>query len=499
MAHLSSAPQPGVRSQSVLSVVTWPIWLPWLACAALLLCATRTDPDLWGHVRFGLDWIRTRTLPIADPYSFTQDRPWTNHEWLSEVFMAAAYLSGGSAGLVLMKLAVLGPAVAIVGRRAQGATALVRATLMLLAIVGGLPLSGTVRPQLWSLLGLVLVAGLLDGNRPTIRRMVFAAVLFGLWANLHGGWITGAAALALHACIRGIRAPADRRSWLALGLVSLGATLLNPYGIGLWAFLATTVRAARPDVSEWQPFSLAEPPIMWVSVAAPVILMVLLARRRATRPPLESCAVVLLLVFAGLRVSRVAPLICPAALAILAPHVAAAWGSFGGWRAPGTAAALILLSPGVFAGLAASGPIVGVMRCLPIHDTWAPDLSAAPQLRGLSGRLWVTFDWGEFAIWHFGPALRVSIDGRRETVYSNDIIQWHRAVERADEMALDRLLLSRPEYIWLPASRQATRDWLAAHEYRIDLQTSESFVAVRADLPPLSLTAPPFAPCFPGR
>ena len=69
----------------------WQIWLPWLALASILLTATRTDPDFWGHVRFGLDWLRTRTLPSIDPYSFTQDKPWVNHEWLSEAAMGAAF------------------------------------------------------------------------------------------------------------------------------------------------------------------------------------------------------------------------------------------------------------------------------------------------------------------------------------------------------------------------------------------------------------------------
>jgi hypothetical protein len=31
------------------------------------------------------------------------------------------------------------------------------------------------------------------------------------------------------------------------------------------------------------------------------------------------------------------------------------------------------------------------------------------------------FNWGEFAIWHLGPRVKVSIDGRRETVYSEEV------------------------------------------------------------------------------
>src|SRR5947207_195589 len=42
---------------------------------------------------------------------------------------------------------------------------------------------------------------------------------------------------------------------ILLGVVvcSVAATLINPYGWGLWQFLASTVRLGRADVIEWQP------------------------------------------------------------------------------------------------------------------------------------------------------------------------------------------------------------------------------------------------------
>src|SRR5215470_5357152 len=65
------------------------------------------DPDLWGHLRFGLDTIHSGRLSTIDPYSFTQDVPWINHEWLSEALMGAAYTAAGPFGLVFLKAAQL--------------------------------------------------------------------------------------------------------------------------------------------------------------------------------------------------------------------------------------------------------------------------------------------------------------------------------------------------------------------------------------------------------
>ena len=60
-----------------------------------VLAHTQADPDLWGHIRFGRDIIESRAIPSLDPYSFTSDRAWVNHEWLAECVMYLAYAAGG--------------------------------------------------------------------------------------------------------------------------------------------------------------------------------------------------------------------------------------------------------------------------------------------------------------------------------------------------------------------------------------------------------------------
>jgi hypothetical protein len=57
---------------------------------------------------------------------------------------------------------------------------------------------------------------------------------------------------------------------------------------------------------------------------------------------------------------------------------------------------------------------------------------------GVAGNLGVHFDWGEYVIWHLGPRVKVSIDGRRETVYSDRIrelnLRWTFGVVQWDEL-----------------------------------------------------------------
>jgi hypothetical protein len=41
----------------------------------------------------------------------------------------------------------------------------------------------------------------------------------------------------------------------------------------------------------------------------------------------------------------------------------------------------------------------------------------------VSGNMAIDFNWGQYVIWNLGPAVRVSLDGRRETVYSDSRYQ----------------------------------------------------------------------------
>jgi hypothetical protein len=139
--------------------------------------------------------------------------------------------------------------------------------------------------------------------------------------------------------------------------------------------------------------------------------------------------------------------------------------------------------------------------CVPIQGEWAPDREIAAALRaGFStGRLVTTFGWGQYAIWHFGPALRVSFDGRLETVYSDETDLRQVSVERGEPEGLAFLAKVRPDYVWLGPASVRTRRWLEEQpDYRIDLETPESFLGVRADLPKVA-AAPSVPPaCFPG-
>jgi hypothetical protein len=476
----------------------------WLAAASLIIlfaAATRTnaDPDLWGHVRFGLDILQTHTLPAADPYSFTQDRPWINHEWLSEVQMGAAYAALGPAGLALLKGALALLALWLVWSALRGVRFEARLIATAAAAIGAGQIAQTLRPQLWSVVCLAILCRTLIAVDPKRRRWL--PVLFLVWANLHGGWIVGLGVLALWLVVEAAVDPsARRRAVILLPLCAL-ATLGTPYGWGLWRFVVETVRVRRPAIEEWQPLWALHLD-KWIPWAASSMTIVWASTKPFARR-WAALAVLAMLACASLRVARIAPLFVISAVILLAPRIAGRWPLrpttlFGkDPRAERTLVAAAVMG----ACLGAAWLLPTTLRCVATTPDTSPDpgvleaLSHAPP-----GHLVTFFNWGELALWHLGPRIKVSMDGRRETVYTDERLAQHDAILFGTPGAGPILEAWQAEYVWLPATSLPTKMWLAAHGYRIDAETPRSFLAVRADLPRLvpSVSGPPPKPsCFP--
>jgi hypothetical protein len=487
-AEQSAAGQAGPRAIKAVGLSA-------AALIAAVCSATVADSDLWGHLRFGLDILETRRLPFEDPYSFTQDLPWVNHEWLSELAMGLAWTAGGPAGLVLLKGALVATALFLVWRTLSAIDLGPRMMLVAFAAAGVAPIARTLRPQLWTLLFLVVLCRtLLSG-----RSRAWLPVLIGAWANFHGGWIVGFGVLCAWTAGEVLQQRSIRTDQVVVPAAGLLATLANPYGWGLWQFLANTVRMGR-DITEWQPL-WNSPPIDSVPWVITIGLVVWMFRRLPAGDRWSRGLVLLMLAYSAARVIRIAPLFVACAALLLAAAFAARW--------PNRARPLVRTREDAVVAGALAAVVFGAalwmwsrtLTCITVETPRAADAAAARLLMSAPpGRVVTFFDWGEYALWHLGPELRVSMDGRRETVYSDARLAEHGAILNGEPAGFETLAAWRPEYVWLPASSGRTREWLAAQGYRIEHASGRSFVAVRPDLPRLQPTPmnEAAARCFPG-
>jgi hypothetical protein len=476
--------------------------LRWVAAGAFVLLfalATKTnaDPDLWGFLRVGLDMVHTRALPALDPYSFTQDRPWINHEWLSQVALGLAYTAGGVAGLALLKGILTVSILLPVWWALRGADPVARMITLAIVVIGTAPSTATLRPQLWSMLCLVVLCRALASNRRSAKRWL--PLLFAAWANLHGGWIVGLGVLGLWAAADVLSERRGVIEWAAIVCASVAATLATPYGAALWRFIADTVQFTR-NLGDWQPLWTART-MNWLPCAVAFVAAIW-ATLQPHRHRWHIAGVLALLAYSSLRVWRIGPLFVVATAVLIGPLIAARWPGRAARVQPPSAAndraAAAVLCLAMIAG--AAWVASTSLRCIEVTGTWVPPADAVRLLASARpGRIVTFFDWGEYVLWHLGPRLRVSMDGRRETVYSDAPLAEHDAILAGVPAGFRTLDAWRPEYVWLPARSKATKGWLAGHGYRIELDSPESFVAVRGDLPALE-RAPVMASsprCFP--
>lgn len=502
---------PGTRAflPSVETLLRTALWSVLFAVVAY----TRTDPDLWGHVRFGLDILRDGSLPQGDPYSFTSDREWINHEWAAEIVTGAAFLGAGNAGLVILKLAAVGGSLLLLDRmlRREGVRDGRRRDWMgAAAVITTVQQAHHVRPQLFSLLFFtVLLACLLKSSKPDGRRWLLALPpLFAVWANFHGGWIVGGALLMLWT----VGSAASARSHgfrpvvllAAAGGASLTATLANPYGVGLWRFLWDTVGIGRADITDWQPVYALDPSVwaLWIVTSVLALLGLLRARRASLEP--ERVLVVLVLAAGSFFVNRLLGFFALSTLFLFGAAIVNPLQSQPA-RAPvperrasrvvGMAISFTMMA-GALVALAVN------VLCVRIDPRATPEAEAVTVLKSQTGgsRLLVWFDWGEYAIWHLGPAMRVSTDGRRETVYSARVQERHLRFffDAPGGAGLPRELDA--DYVWIPRHLPAARR-LSADGWTLLYEGGKSAIFGRAGVPQAKRTATTASPngrCFPG-
>ena len=470
-----------------------------------------TDPDLWGHVRFGQVFIAGRHLLHQDTYSYSAaGHPWRDHEWLAEVVMAFVYNAGGVVGLKLWKFACTAIALLFVAdtEASTGAPPTIQMAVLFAAAFGFL-LQSQLRPQMFTfcLLG-ALLALLARDNYRRGARLWLVVPLMALWANLHGGFFIGIATLALYCAVAALGDLAAGAGWRRGATLSLltvaaaAATLINPYGVGMWEAVADALRNpyTRNVVNDWQPL-LWSMRAQWHSTPSGVVLYLVvigmvaaLAVAFAAAPnagDLPLLAVAAIMALAAFLSVRNMALTAMAVSGPLARHLAVLHA-----RRPNPVATQRWRSASHFASLALAGALAlsgGLFsRRLAPDRAYSGAALAFMNARGLHGNVLSEFGWGEYLIWHAAPADKVFFDGRYDTVYPFRVIRDYLEFY-FDEPGAGAVLDSYPHDFVLigrgaPVGRLMERraDWTLL--YRDDM----ALVYARSRAPLASLSGLPF-------
>ncbi len=419
-----------------------------LACA-FPFTLNLVDPDLWGHVRYGQDWLAAGEMPRTATHTYTAvGYPWVNHENAAELLFAVSYEHIGIYGMLVAKcllgMAIMATFVWMACRK--GVPALSVWTL-LLVVSTNMQAFFPMRPQLLSFALCTIALVCLERAFPhwpderviRFRWLWPLPVIFIAWVNSHGGFMAGlciVGALLLGRMLElalqeGISALGRMTHIAIIGLACLAATVVNPYGLGMHEWLYQSWGGAPPEITEWAA-PLPGKPVFWPFVTLLVVSAASFAATSRRRDWTQIVILALVAWQASLHLRHIAfvALLCGSWLPI---H----WHSALMRLRPDRDKRLPIMLPKRWLRLSMAGAIlVGVVgQSLLLANR----LSDFPVVRSkypvdafqfmvdnrLGGKLVCAFNWAQYALAALSPEVMVGFDGRFDTCYPQEAIDLH--------------------------------------------------------------------------
>lgn len=418
-----------------------------LACACML-SQRMVDPDLWGHIQYGEDWLAEGALPRVASHTYAAPGyPWVNHENLSELALAFGHRVGGGLGLMIGKAAlgvIMLLSMIVVATRRGVSTFF--ASVCMLAVTGALVEFWCARPQLASFLcmaGLLLVLEVAFRDWESERKVRFGPMLallpiMVIWTNAHGGFVAGFCVAAAYIGLRGLHA-----LWLsgkpALPLfaklcgviVACGlCTLLNPYGPGLLLWLLKSLGAPRPEITEWVSIPRSGPTIIPFSILT-VLTLASLKWSTRRRDPAQFITIGLVAVQTFMHCRHIA------FYGILfgfwiPPHLHSVWQRVlatvpnkpESEPIEGRAARLLGLQAAAVAVLLGGLITYQFSQFGVDREEYPVDAVQFMSDHGLQGRIVVTFNWAQYTLAAL-PDSTVGFDGRFRTCYPQSVVDMN--------------------------------------------------------------------------
>jgi hypothetical protein len=440
------------------------------------------DPDLWWHLKTGQLIVAQRSIPRADPFSYTAaGKPWIAHEWLTDVLLFELQQSSGSGGLIVAFALVVCAAFFLLYLRC-GANPYLAGVATLLAAFATRPTWG-VRPQVLSLLFTSLWLLILECSENRPRLLWWTLPLMLLWVNLHAGFALGLVVYALFLTGEWIegkfgKGNSHRSFGFATAILALDFALvpLNPNGLELFWYPVQTLRspAMQKYIAEWASpnFHRGE---YWPFLF--IILCTLAALGwSGFRVRFRDLLLLVISLFAALRSTRLMPLFVLIAVPLLSKQLCAALQA----RPQGKTArrnlpvAIRALLNGAIALCMALFVLIHTMQVIERQpetekQTFPQGAVSYLQSHRPAGPVFNHYDWGGYLVWKLYPSVQVFIDGRADVYGEQFFEEYASAYQFRDDWqrTLDRWsigMVLAPADSPLASGLRQTSGWTVSYE-----------------------------------
>ncbi len=235
------------------------------------------EPDICFLLAGGRWIVEHGHLPQSDPFSYTTHYHWAKYvieKWLTEVIFYKVWSVAGGLGLLIFDSCLLALAFVVMPFRILYLGGWRGLALMLVVVIAIWTSCShlAVRPEIFSfLLTAIFIEVLLRVSTSTAgntridwKSILFLAVLSCLWSNLHTLFLVGIFLPLLYSiCMFAEKLIPELRgkpvNWtVPLAFIAcLLASLVNPYGIGLWQYMPNVFGPFNDTNNEMQSIKLS--------------------------------------------------------------------------------------------------------------------------------------------------------------------------------------------------------------------------------------------------
>jgi hypothetical protein len=431
------------------------------------------DHDIYHQITLWRDALMLGRMPREDLHSFVPTiRPSIHYEWGTGTVLYYITTQLGAPGIALLRAVLLSAITLVCARRARRGGAswpvLAAAAPLFFQLIG--PSLSPVRAQMFTMLLVAIQFLMLDADRRGSRRWMAAWVpMYILWLNLHGGFILGPVLLGAHWLEQLVRTRSAQWHLIAVGLLAIPLTLINPYGLEYLPFMWRALGMARPMLAEWGPLWNDPSELATFLLAAGMALYAVWRRGVASTP---GVLVVGAIGIQALLHIRHVPL-----FAVAWCCTAPAWLSgtpLGDifqrtWRARPWLWGACFAIMGIFL-LPMVRPSAWAVR-LPVspedHYRVMMPVGAVSYLHetGFAGRLMTPFQGSSYIPWHLPATVRIGIDSRYDAVYEPGVVEEISSCYRAEPGWQKALEKYGPDLVLVPRTAQLAKAIAADSEW----------------------------------
>ena len=438
------------------------------------------DGDTGWHLRTGEHILAAKRVPTVDLYSFSKPgQPWYAWEWAADVIFSVIHHYAGLRGLVFLSgLALCLAGITLFRYMLWRGAAVQIALVMSILVMEVAKIHFLARPHLFTFVLIPITLWIIDRDIRNPTRATWLLVpIAALWTNLHGGFLILITALFLFTTVFGVfafitgkDALQKKRFWrfAGLSLACTAATLVNPYGYGLYVHIVPYLQSdwIKNMIQEFQSPQFRSESLRKFELLLFLGLCFVPALLRRGHAPFA--LLILAWAHAALTSVRHVPVYAFVAAAPIASELTFLWRR---WTGGASAKSVLGVLRDMFDGLTVHAQRTSIWApvfviCLysftPVQSwpTDFPDVKFPSKMMAkhkstwiaepVSKRIFSSDSWGGYLIYHLYPHRNVFMDGRSDFYgpelgkkyfcFKSACDEWPALV---DEFAFDTVLIPR--------------------------------------------------------